>query len=326
MFGLMPGGRCLGADVIILDGGLGRQLEAMGAPFRQPEWSALALMEAPGTVRDAHDAFIAAGADVITTNSYAVVPFHIGEDRFESQSEALLTLAAKLARDAADAVPHPVQVAASIPPMFGSYRPDDFVVQGARRLMQHFRRFLAPVADIFVGETLSSVAEATTYLDLFADCAADLWVSVTLEDVDPVAGRPRLRSGEPLSELLLSIEGMRFDALLFNCSQPEVMNDAVALSRRELEAFSGQHGAARPMIGAYANAFPLMDEDYEAANENIHQLRKDITADAYLRFAREWADSGADIIGGCCGITPDHIRTLAEAFKPPPPVATPDYV
>ena len=319
-------GRCLGADVIILDGGLGRQLEAMGAPFRQPEWSALVLMEAPGMVRDAHDAFIAAGADVITTNSYAVVPFHIGEDRFESQSEALLTLAAKLARDAADAVPHPVQVAASVPPMFGSYRPDDFEVQGARRMMQHFRRFLAPVADIFIGETLSSVAEATTYLDLFADCAADLWVSVTLEDVDPVAGRPRLRSGEPLSELLLSIEGMRFDALLFNCSQPEVMNDAVALSRRELEAFSGQHGAARPMIGAYANAFPLMDEDYEAANENIHQLRKDITADAYLRFAREWADSGADIIGGCCGITPDHIRTLAEAFKPPPPVATPDYV
>ncbi|MEL0133085.1 MAG: homocysteine S-methyltransferase family protein, partial [Rhodobiaceae bacterium] len=68
-----------------------------------------------------------------------------------------------------------------------------------------------------------------------------------------------------------------------------------------------------------------MDEDYEAANENIHQLRKDITAEAYLRFAREWVDSGADIIGGCCGITPDHIRTLAKTLKAPPPVAAPDY-
>ncbi|MGB1872243.1 MAG: homocysteine S-methyltransferase family protein [Candidatus Puniceispirillaceae bacterium] len=311
--------------MIILDGGLGRQLEAMGAPFKQPEWSALSLMEAPQMVRDAHDAFIEAGADIITTNTYAIVPFHIGEERFEAQSEELLTLAAKLARDAADAVPQSVQVAASIPPMFGSYRPDDFEVQGARRMMQHFRRFLAPVADIFVGETLSSVSEVTTYLDMFADCAADLWVSVTLEDVDPVSGKPRLRSGEPLSELLLSIEGLRFDALLFNCSQPEVMNDAVALSRSELEAFSRQHGASRPMIGAYGNAFPLIDEDYEAANENIHQLRQDITPDAYLRFAREWAESGADIIGGCCGITPTHIRVLAEAFKAPPPVAAPDY-
>ncbi|MEX0503390.1 homocysteine S-methyltransferase family protein [Alphaproteobacteria bacterium LSUCC0719] len=311
--------------MIILDGGLGRQLEAMGAPFRQPEWSALALMEAPQMVRDAHDAFIEAGADVITTNTYAIVPFHIGEDRYEAQSEELLALAAKLARDAADAVPHSVQVAASIPPMFGSYKPDAFEIQGARRMMQHFRRFLAPVADIFIGETLSSISEVTTYLDMFADCAADLWVAVTLEDVDPVPGKPRLRSGEPLTELLLSIEGLRFDALLFNCSQPEVMNDAVALSRSELEAFARQHGASRPMIGAYANAFPLMNDDYEAANENIHQLRKDITVEAYLRFATQWAESGADIIGGCCGITPDHIRKLAETLKAPPPVAAPDY-
>lgn len=70
--------------MIILDGGLGHQLRAVGAPFRQPEWSALALMEAPQFVREVHDQFIAAGADVITTSSYAIVPFHIGEDRFEA--------------------------------------------------------------------------------------------------------------------------------------------------------------------------------------------------------------------------------------------------
>ena len=79
------------------------------------------------------------------------------------------------------------------------------------------------------------------------------------------------------------------------------------------------------MIGAYANAFPLMDDEYEAANENIHQLRQEITPDAYLRFATEWVESGADIIGGCCGISPDHIRTLADSLKAPPPVTAPDY-
>ena len=50
--------------MIILDGGLGRELQAMGAPFRQPEWSALALMEGPDYVRAAHDAFLRAGADI----------------------------------------------------------------------------------------------------------------------------------------------------------------------------------------------------------------------------------------------------------------------
>ena len=63
----------------ILDGGMGRELHRRGAPFRQPEWSALALTEAPDAVRDTHLDYIRAGAEVITTNSYAVVPFHIGE-------------------------------------------------------------------------------------------------------------------------------------------------------------------------------------------------------------------------------------------------------
>ena len=311
--------------MIILDGGLGHQLRAVGAPFRQPEWSALALMEAPQFVREVHDQFIAAGADVITTNSYAIVPFHIGEDRFEAQAGELLVLAAKLASDAADAVSHKVYVAASVPPMFGSYQPDQFEVQGARRMMQQFRRHLAPVADIFIGETLSSVEEATTYLEVFADCAADLWLSVSLEDADYEPDRPKLRSGEPLSELLLSIEGMRFDALLFNCSQPEAMADAIKAGRAELDAFTTQHGAAPPRIGVYGNAFPLMDDKYEGANANIHQLREDITPENYLHFARHWAEIGADIIGGCCGVSPDHISLLAKALKDPPPINAPEF-
>ena len=77
--------------MIILDGGLGRELKAMGAPFRQPEWSALALMEGPHFVRAAHEAFIDAGADIITTNSYAVVPFHIGEATFQERAGELLS-------------------------------------------------------------------------------------------------------------------------------------------------------------------------------------------------------------------------------------------
>ena len=101
--------------MVILDGGLGRQLETNGAPFKQPEWSALALIEAPQMVRDVHDEFIEAGADVITTNTYAIVPFHIGEDRYEEQGAALLELAAKLARDAADAVPRDRRESTHIP-------------------------------------------------------------------------------------------------------------------------------------------------------------------------------------------------------------------
>ncbi len=81
------------ASTVILDGGMGRELQRAGAPFRQPEWSALALSEAPQAVEAVHAAYINSGADVITSNSYAVVPFHIGEARFAAEGQALAALA-----------------------------------------------------------------------------------------------------------------------------------------------------------------------------------------------------------------------------------------
>ncbi|WP_183146792.1 homocysteine S-methyltransferase family protein, partial [Pseudomonas syringae group genomosp. 7] len=88
---------------VILDGGMGRELQRRGAPFRQPEWSALALSEAPEAVSAVHAAYIESGARVITSNSYAVVPFHIGEERFAREGQALAALAGQLARASADA-------------------------------------------------------------------------------------------------------------------------------------------------------------------------------------------------------------------------------
>ena len=96
------------ATVKILDGGMGRELKRMGAPFQQPEWSALALMQGPQFVRQAHDAFVQGGAQIITTNSYAVVPFHIGQERFDARGVALARLAGELARASADAATHPL--------------------------------------------------------------------------------------------------------------------------------------------------------------------------------------------------------------------------
>jgi len=73
----------------LLDGGMSRELMRVGAPFRQPEWSALALLDGPEWVARVHRSFVDAGADVLTTNSYAVVPFHLGEERFAERGREL---------------------------------------------------------------------------------------------------------------------------------------------------------------------------------------------------------------------------------------------
>jgi len=287
--------------MIVLDGGMGRQLARMGAPFGQPEWSALALIEAPEYIVRAHREFIDAGADIITTNSYAVVPFHIGEERFRAQGAELLDRAGRLARDVVAG--SGARIAAGIPPLFGSYAPEAFEPARAPAMLALFRDHLLPHCDLTLAETLSSTAEAEAVVNAFAGTGKPLWLSFTLEDADAEPGQPKLRSGEAVAEALALARHGAADAVLFNCSQPEVMADAVALARDTL----GQAVA----IGVYANAFALVD-DTPAANAALRPIRADLTPERYRAFAEDWLAKGAEIIGGCCGVGPEHIAALAD--------------
>ena len=290
---------------ILLDGGMGRQLARMGAPFRQPDWSALALMEAPETVSLAHRQFIDAGAEVITTNSYALVPFHIGEARFASDGARLADLSGRLARHAADAAGRPVKVAGSLPPLFGSYRPDLFDAARAPQILAALTEGLAPYADLWLAETQSSIIEAETAAKAaLARAAKPLWISYTLQDETDDPATPRLRSGEPVPAAAEAALALGAEAVLFNCSQPEVMGPAIAAAR---EAIARAGRKAR--IGVYANAFPPQSKKAEA-NAGLSRLREDLDPASYLGWAETWRAEGASIIGGCCGIGPEHIAHL----------------
>ncbi len=285
----------------ILDGGIGRYLKEIGAPFQQPEWSALALMEDPSSVKVAHQAFVDAGSQVITTNSYAVVPFHIGEDRFVERGAELIRLSGQLAQQVKQAAGETVLIAAGIPPVFGSYNPNEFVHDDAVAMLEVFKQNLLPYTDIILAETQSSIAEVTAIQSVFGDCGQPLWISMTLED-EPVTGEEsRLRSGELLRDTLESINFQCVDAVLFNCSQPEVMAEAVKLAAKMLP--SGKD------IGVYANGFRPITNTIDA-NDGYSVLREDLTPQDYLAFAEHWQQLGATMVGGCCGIGPDHISLL----------------
>jgi S-methylmethionine-dependent homocysteine/selenocysteine methylase len=96
--------------------------------------------------------------------------------------------------------------------------------------------------------------------------------------------------------------------VLFNCSQPEVMGAAVSVARTVIEG----SGAALK-IGVYANAFPPQPKD-ATANAGLSDIRSDLTPLAYLAFAKAWRQTGASILGGCCGIGPEHIAVLRQGL------------
>lgn len=281
--------------ITILDGGMSRELMRLGAPFRQPEWSALALIESPDHVRRAHREFARAGATVLTTNAYAVVPFHLGEGRFAADGHRLAALAAELCRDVADEFG--VQVAGCLPPPLGSYRPDGFDAAAGRSILEVLVDAQSPCVDVWVAETMSSLAEADLAVSVVtaSGSIAPFWLSFTVDDEDGT----RLRSGEPVAEAAGFAVAAGAEALLFNCSRTDVMADAVRVAR----------SVCTLPLGVYPNLFDAVEDD--DANDVLHKVRDDAPADAYAAWADEWVDAGATIVGGCCGTTAVHIAALS---------------
>lgn len=299
-------------QITILDGGMSRELMRLNAPFRQPEWSALSLMEAPHLVRQVHLEFALAGADVITTNSYALVPFHIGEDGFRERGRELATLAGRLAREVADEVSkddRKVLVAGSLPPIFGSYEPAKFKPEQVQGYLKVLVEALEPWVDIWLGETLSVIAEAEAVRTATWSFKKPLWIAFCPDDsaaapVDP----PSIRSGESISHIAEWASEAKVDALLFNCSNPKYITAAVKTASKLLSS----KGNIR--IGAYANAFVPRSNEY-AANADVAAVDASLHATAYARDAETWIEVGASIVGGCCGIGVDHVKHLAGISK-----------
>ncbi len=288
-----------GPGPTILDGGMGRELQRRGLARVGSIWSAEALLTHPEVVRDIHLAFIEAGAEVVTTNSYAVTPHLLRREGMEDRLGELLDLAVRLAREARTASGRAVRIAGSLPPLNESYRPE--LVGPEEEIEPVYREIagrLAPGVDLFLCETMSSAAEARAAARAAAAFGKPVWVAWTLDD----AADGRLRSGESVAEALAALAGLPVEAVLFNCCTPESVSRALP----ELRA-----ATTRP-VGAYANALQAFGAGYVLGEGGETPERKDMTPAAYADFAREWRAAGADIIGGCCGIGPRHIAELAR--------------
>ncbi len=293
---------------------MGKELARIGAPFGQPEWSALALMEDPESVVRAHWNFVEAGASVITTNAYAVVPFHLGEGLFAERGWELAELAGRLARQVADEAGlagRSVSVAGSLPPVFGSYEPHRFDPAIAPDLLAVLIAAQADAVDFWIGETIGSLAEAEAIVAALVASRDDRprWLAFSLAEEWGPDG-PTLWSGESVEDAGRLAAELGAEAVLLNCATPEAISAALP---RLVEGVAG--GPDAIAIGVYANAFPPREDGY-SANGVILDRREELTGERYSEMARRWVEQGATIIGGCCGMHPEHIASLADHLGP----------
>ena len=287
---------------VLLDGGMGRELRHRGVPIPDSIWSANALIVAPDVVRQVHEDFIAAGADLVTTNTYGMIRAELAREGLEDRFAELNILACMLAQAARAAGGRPVLIAGSLPPLRGSYRPDLVgLYDEIEPLYREQAEILMPYVDLFICETMSSAAETLAAATAAASTGRPVWVGWTLHE--DASGR--LRSGETIAEAAAAVAHLPVSGFLANCCSPESI------------------GAAMPALvalgkpaGGYANTFTPVPEDWtldgEMESDGFIALRGDLGPARYAHHAQAWLDAGARIIGGCCGTSPEHIAKLHE--------------
>jgi len=288
--------------VVLIDGGMGQELRRRWSRPAHPLWSARVLEERPDLVEAVHRDFVEAGASVLTVSSYAVTPERLAahgvEDRFEVlQAEAIAR--ARNARGDRD-----VRLAGCLPPLVASYRPD--LAPPAARARASYARIVeaqASAVDVFLCETLSSVAEARAAVSAARASGRPVWAAFTLAD-EPVPEAPRLRSGEPLDAGVEAAVELGARAILLNCAKPEAIDAALPALVRAFD-----------LVGAYANGFTSVAPLHPAGTVDALEGRSDLGPRAYAERAWSWVEAGAVIVGGCCEVGPAHIAALRRALE-----------
>jgi S-methylmethionine-dependent homocysteine/selenocysteine methylase len=288
---------------VILDGAIGTEILR-----RHVTWADHQLQRQPDLVRAIHADYLAAGADVLSTNTFQLSRRgfaqhfkdvehmrHIGAADLETRWADLIRAGVRLASDARDSagLSEQVAVAGAMTTLEWCFRPD--LAPSTEQAEAEYRELAAVFAeagaDLLLIETVNSVGEAVASARAARSVGLPYWIAF----VPDQAGR--LFNGESLADAARALEPLAPDAILVNCAPP---SDIDAGLTELAPAWSGASGAYAH-IGRFNPPEWLFTDEYPPAR--------------YLEVAQAWRDRGAAIIGGCCGTTPEHIAALSRSLS-----------
>jgi len=307
-------------SVVILDGGMGTMIQGAGlgeSDYRGERFkdfpqdlkgnNDLLTLTQPDLIASIHKAYVDAGASIVETNTFNANRPSMADYAMEDLVGELNREAAKLARSVADSYDRPVLVAGVLGPTNRtcSISPD-VNDPGARNItfnqlvetyMDATRALLEGGADLILVETIFDTLNAKAALFAIDEVARETGIQIRIM----ISGTITDASGRTLS-------GQTTEAFWFSVrhAKPLTIGLNCALGPKELRPFlSDLSRVADTFVSAHPNAgLPNQFGEY------------DLDAAEMSEIVAEYAQSGlVNIIGGCCGTTPDHIRLIAEKVQ-----------
>jgi len=300
----------LAAGPAALDGGLASELEARGHDLTGSLWSARLLRDDPSAIRDVHRAYFESGAAVGISASYQA-----SRGGFEraglgaDEADRLLALSVDLVREAreeaaASGVARPMLVAASVGP-YGATLHDGSEYRGRYGVphdrlvdfhVERLRVLLDARPDLLAIETVPDLDEAWALVAALDDVGSDVpaWLSFSCADSATTC------AGQPIEDAVAVVaSSSRLHAIGVNCTKPEHVG---GLLRRIRAA------APEMPVVLYPNAGRVWDG---VASVWLGD-GTDVLPEAAVR---SWFDDGAALVGGCCGLGPAAIASIASVAR-----------
>ncbi len=294
-------------EVIIMDGGMGTELERHGVPMSGVAWCGEAVNTHPSAIRQIHEEFIEAGADIIITNTFATAKHVLEPAGLGKQFRELNTRCVTLARDARDAASSgPVYIAGSIstfnPGNNPDYRP---TAEQAKANYREQAEVLAEAGvDLIIMEMVLDIEHAGYAAKAIIDTGLPLWLGFSCKTAED--GTSLLfRETHTLAEGLDALLPLKPELAAIMHSDIE---DAEPAMKILAERWSGPKGAY-----PHSGHFEMPHWQFDSV----------ISPAAYAELAQQWVKDGYQVVGGCCGLGPEHIRALKENLPTLIPQITP---
>ncbi len=293
--------------VIVYDGAMGTSIQKH-APSVDDYWgkegcNELLVLSKPEIIRSIHASFFEAGCDVVETDTFGSSSIVLAEYQLESQTRELNIAAARLAKEVAadySTNERPRYVAGSIGPTtklpsLGHIGYDAM----AATYCEQAEALLEGGVDILLIETSQDLLQAKIALAACEDAMVAMKRRVPVQVQVTLEATGTMLLGSEIGAALATLECFRPDIIGLNCATgPAEMNDAVR--------FLCQNASAP--VSVLPNAGLPQNEGGHA----VYKLTPAELAAYHRRFVTEY---GVQVVGGCCGTTPEHLRAVVEAVK-----------
>jgi homocysteine S-methyltransferase len=291
---------------LLIDGGLSNELENQGCNLNQKLWSAKMLETNPEAIIKAHLAYLNAGAQCIITSSYqASIPGFMGIGYDRTTAETFIMKSVELAEEAikrfmnSESTATKPFIAASIGPYGacladGSEYHGNYGVSDEKLREFHLSRIRildSSNADFFACETIPSFQEAKVLAEILKESNKSAWMSFSCKD------EHHLNDGTDIEECTeFFAKHPKVFAIGINCTAPKYISGLITSIKK-------RSGLKKIIV------YPNSGEVYNAESKSWMGLAD---PNLFAVMAKEWLELGSDIIGGCCRIGPEHIKSISK--------------